>query len=76
MGKIINSELIQIGEQVRFLRRCRGMGQEELAEAAEVSNVTISRIENGTTAMSVLILKRLAESLEVSPEEILIQKAN
>lgn len=75
MGKVINEELIQMGEKIRMLRRCRGMGQEALAEAADVSNMTISRIENGTTAMSVLILKRIAEALGVSSEEILEEKA-
>ena len=74
MRKTMNIELLQIGEQIRILRRCKGMGQEDLAEAAEVSNMTISRIENGTTAMSILTLKRIAEALDASTEEILMQK--
>lgn len=69
--KMINQELLQIGEQVRIMRKKRGMGQEALAEAADVSNITISRIENGISAMSVLTLKRIAEALEVPAEEIL-----
>lgn len=71
MGKIIKRELVQVGDQIRILRRCRGMRQESLAEAADVSNMTISRIENGTTAMNILTLKRIARALEVAPEELL-----
>ena len=44
--------------------------QAELAEKMEVSPITISRIENGSTGMGILTLKRMADSLEVSVEEI------
>ena len=73
LGKVTNKELIQIGERIRFIRKCREMGQETLAEKAEVSGITISRIENGTTTMNVLILKKIAAALDVSVEEILSQ---
>ena len=48
-------KLYQIGEYVRICRKKGGYSQEELAEGVDVSKMTISRIENGENAMSILL---------------------
>ena len=64
------TELKIIGERIKKIRKEKKVMQAELAEKMEVSPITISRIENGSTGMGILTLKRMADSLEVSVEEI------
>lgn len=64
------SELIRIGETIYKLRKSRNMSQEELAEKAEISDVHLSRIENGVVSMDILTLVKLAKALSVTEGEI------
>lgn len=66
-----NKRLIDVGERIYGLRKKRGLSQEALANELKVSSMTISRIENGTTSMNIILLLKLAAVLEVSVEEIL-----
>lgn len=69
--KQFNPELIRIGEQIRKFRKQKKYRQENLAEALDISVMTVSRIENGTTTMNVLLLMRLSKLLEVPVQEII-----
>lgn len=69
----VNDYLLAVGDQVKKLRKRKDFSQESLAEALSVSSMTIYRIENGVTPMNILLLMKLAEILEVSPEEILMK---
>ena len=69
--KQFNPELIRIGEQIRKFRRQKKYRQENLAEALDISVMTVSRIENGTTTMNVLLLMRLSKLLGVPVQEII-----
>ncbi len=71
MKKEFNRELLQIGENIRNIRRRKGYQQERLAEEIDVSAMTISRIENGCVAMSVLTLKNISRVLDVPVDELL-----
>lgn len=71
MKETFDKDLIRIGEQIKKLRKRKDYSQERLAELTGVSVMTISRIETGSTAMSVQILMKLSEVLEVPVEEIL-----
>jgi transcriptional regulator with XRE-family HTH domain len=53
------------GATVRMLRRDRGWTQKELAAAAEVSNLTIVRLENEEVAPHPKTLKKVANALGV-----------
>lgn len=64
------SELIRIGETIYRLRKSRNMSQEELAEKVEISDVHLSRIENGVVSMDILTLVKLAKALSVTEGEI------
>ena len=56
---------------MKHWRGVRGYSQPTLAEALDVSRVTISRLENGHRIPSVARLTQLAEVLKVSPNQLL-----
>ncbi|MDO4602679.1 MAG: helix-turn-helix transcriptional regulator [Eubacteriales bacterium] len=64
------SELIYIGETIYKLRKSRKMSQKELAEKADISEVNLSRIENGVVCMNILTLVKIAKALSVTEGEI------
>lgn len=54
------------------LRRERGLRQEELAEALEVSRQTIGSLENGRYNPSILLAFKLARYFDTTIEDIFI----
>lgn len=62
---------MDVGQRVYDLRRKNGYRQEEFSNALGISRVTLSRIENGTAVMNVLILLKMAAVLKVSVEDVL-----
>ena len=54
------------------LRKERGIKQEELASAMEVSRQTIGSLENGRYKQSILLAFKLARYFDMSIEEIFI----
>jgi transcriptional regulator with XRE-family HTH domain len=56
--------------RIKELRSRRGLSQEELAERSGLSLRTIQRIENGETDPRGDSLRRLADSLGTSPDEL------
>ncbi|MFW6031488.1 MAG: helix-turn-helix domain-containing protein [Myxococcota bacterium] len=60
-----------LAANVRRTRLRRGLTQEELAEAADLSTVHLQRIERGAADIRVTALARLAEALGVQPGTLL-----
>lgn len=56
---------------LRRLRNARGMSQDELAYEAEISRSYLSQIEKGSFYVSLKVIGKLAETLQVEPEEFL-----
>ena len=54
------------------LRKARGLRQEELADALEVSRQTIGSLENGRYNPSILLAFKIARYFGTSIEEIFI----
>ena len=54
------------------LRKARGLGQEELAEALEVSRQTIGSLENGRYNPSILLAFKIARYFGMSIEDIFL----
>ena len=54
------------------LRRARGIRQEELAEALEVSRQTIGSLENGRYNPSILLAFKIARYFDMKIEDIFI----
>ena len=72
-------EKSELQKRVKEIRIKKGLSQEELAENTGLNIRTIQRIENGETVPRGDTLKRLAVTLQVSPDEIIdwkIQKDN
>ena len=60
--------------KLRELRRAKKMTGIGLAKAVGISNVTLSKIENGTQAMSNRLLLRVAKALGVEPSAICVDQ--
>ncbi len=55
-----------LNDTIRALRRERGMTQEQLADAMNVSAAAVSKWENGQSVPDILVLTSLADFFEVS----------
>ncbi len=58
-----------VGEEIRAIRRARGLTQAQVAEALEVPQASISRLESGATRPRWEVVARVLALLEVTPEE-------
>ena len=58
--------------RLEALRKARGIKQEELAAALEVSRQTIGSLENGRYNPSILLAFKISRYFEVSIEEVFI----
>jgi transcriptional regulator with XRE-family HTH domain len=61
----------ELSKRVKELRTRKGLSQEQLAEISGLSLRTIQRIENGETEPRGETLKRLMNSLEVAPDDLM-----
>lgn len=72
MGKYAGSEnLIELGNRIRSRRAELHLSQETVAEKAEISTNTVSRIEGGQTAMSIEIFIKLVDVLDADVSVLL-----
>uniref|UniRef100_UPI0030F528A3 helix-turn-helix domain-containing protein n=1 Tax=uncultured Wocania sp. TaxID=2834404 RepID=UPI0030F528A3 len=60
-----------LANRVKELRKRKGFSQEELTEISGLSLRTIQRIENGETEPRGDTFKRLANALNVTPDELI-----
>lgn len=60
-----------VGQNVRRLRKARGLTQEELAYGAGIDTRYVGGIERGEENPSVAVLVRIAEVLDVHPAVLL-----
>lgn len=62
-----------IGENIKTIRRAKGMTQEDLASALHYTKSFFSHVESGTRALSTDDLAKVAAALGVSVEELHLQ---
>lgn len=62
----------KVKNRLEELRKQRGIKQEELAEALEVSRQTIGSLENGRYNPSILLAFKIARYFGMSIEEIFL----
>ena len=60
-----------IGQRIRKFRKARGLTQEQLAEAADISVTHMSHIETGNTKLSLPVFVAIAEILQIQTDELL-----
>lgn len=59
-----------MGAQIKKARLKAGLSQEKLAEASDVGITHISHIENGKTIPSVLVLIKIMNRLQITPDQL------
>lgn len=64
--------LKELGDRIRKLRKQRGITQQQLAEKARMDRTYVVAVELGKTNLTIGVLSRFAEALEVSIESILL----
>ena len=62
---------IKINEQIAFLRKQKGLTQEDLANALGVTNQAVSKWESAQCCPDILLLPDLAKIFDVSVDELL-----
>ncbi|MCG7657944.1 helix-turn-helix domain-containing protein [Wielerella bovis] len=73
MKKSINPHPYRLifAQNMRYARRLKEISQEELAFRADISKTYICEIESGSRAVSIDVMGRIADALEVSLERLL-----
>jgi DNA-binding XRE family transcriptional regulator len=64
----------RIGQRVKALRKKYGLTQNQLAKMSGVKRPNISRLEAGTHVPGILLIERLAESLQVKTSDLIVDK--
>ncbi|WNZ80851.1 helix-turn-helix transcriptional regulator [Pseudomonas sp. P105] len=64
---------LQLAENIRLMRRIKNLTQEQLALMAEVDRTYVSQIERCTGNPSLMVLCKLANILEVTTDQLLIE---
>tara|TARA_R110002051_G_scaffold32562_3_gene73455 strand:- start:17055 stop:17273 length:219 start_codon:yes stop_codon:yes gene_type:complete len=62
-------------QNLRRLRRAKGLSQEELAYRADIDRTYVSLLERRVYSASIDTLAKLAEALEVTPD-VLLKRTN
>lgn len=63
-----------LGQNITFYRKRRGLTQMQLCEKAEISRNHLSRIENADCAVSLDAVFAIADALGVEPYKLFQQK--
>lgn len=62
---------IELGKRISNLRKLKGLSQQDLANSVNLSRTIITQIELGNRKLSVLELKKIADSLTISIDKLL-----
>lgn len=65
-----------IGNKLLAIRKHAGMTQNEVAEAAELSERTYADIERGSVNMKIETILKICSALHITPDEILTEESN
>jgi transcriptional regulator with XRE-family HTH domain len=58
-----------VAKNLRELRKAKGLSQEELADRANVDRNYVGMVERSENSVSVDVLEKLADALEVEPSD-------
>jgi len=62
---------LEVGDNIRDIRKLRGLNQDQLAEMACLNRVTVAKYESGKVEPGAKALCRIADALEVSVDMLL-----
>lgn len=57
---------VQLGMRIRYLRKKKGMSQEDLALESGVNKNYLSDVERGSRNPTIVVIEKIATALEVS----------
>lgn len=60
----------ELGKRIQYLRRRRGMSQEDLALECKINKNYLSDMERGTRNPTIKILEKVSKGLNISLEEL------
>ena len=66
----------RVGLNVQDFRRGKGLSQEALAHAADISRGYMGKLENGKNSMSLATLEKIADALGVDPNDLTTPRSN
>jgi len=69
--KVEAEYLKKLGKRIKAIRKEKCVKQVDLAYSCDIEKQSMSRIEAGNTNPSILLLRKIAELLEVSVSEFL-----
>ena len=61
----------EIGQRIRKYRKIKGLSQEQLAEAVDISVTHLSHIETGNTKLSLPVFVEITKALEIQANDLL-----
>ena len=70
MDKTYSSQYKNLGLNISFYRKSRGYTQMELSELLNIDRSHMSAIELATVGVSLDVIFRLCEVLEITPKEL------
>lgn len=70
MQKLQQEKYRQLGLNVAFYRKQRGLSQLQLAEMVNISRTHMSRIETADCAVSLDVVFDICDALDVSPDRL------
>ena len=71
IGKFM-SILNGFGSRIRFLRKAKGLSQEELADLADVHRTYIGMIERGEKNITLINISKLAKALKIKIHDLFV----
>ena len=70
--EIWRAHLLRLGEYIKGQRQFNQLTQRELARLADLSDTYMSQLERGLHEPSIRVLKALAESLGIRPDQLIM----
>jgi len=67
--------LLNLGEVIKGQRRLNRLSQRELARLADLSDTYMSQLERGRHEPSISVLRALADSLGIRPDQLILYAA-
>lgn len=74
MERVQKERYRNLGLNIAYYRKLRGLSQEKLAERADISRTHMSRIETADCAVSLDVVFNLADALGVEPYKLFQNK--
>lgn len=62
----------QLGQRIKYLRKLKGLSQEELSEKLDLTARSLGNVETGRYFMSLSNIEKLLDALDIEPYELFV----